>query len=137
MDLAVRTTTYAMDARDWLDSEHGTDATVPVSLDVSAFNAAQYPNGFIPSGCALAPITASGKYGPYDDTAVDGRAVLAGHLYAAVKVNTGSTTVHGAMLRHGFVKENHLPFQSGQAGRGYVDANGKTDVKGFIGYRTA
>lgn len=137
MDLTVRTTTYAPDARDWLDSEHGTDATVSASLDLATFDASQIINGNIPSGCALAKITASQKYGPYDDTKANGQEVLAGHLYAQVKVNAGSTVAHGALLRHGFVKENKLPFQSGQTGRGYVDAAGKVDVKGAIQYRTA
>jgi hypothetical protein len=58
-------------------------------------------------------------------------------LYGGVKVNAGSTKAGGVVLRHCFVKENKLPFQSGQTGRGYVDANGKTDVKGAIFFRTA
>lgn len=137
MDLTVRTTTYALDARDWLDSEDGTLANIPCSLDLSTFNAAQYPDGYIKSGCVLGLITASGKYGPYDDTAVDGRAVAAGHLFVQVKVNTGSTTAHGPLMRRGWIKENKLPYQAGQTGRGYIDAAGKTDLAGKFGYRTA
>lgn len=137
MDLTPQTTTYQIDDNSWLGSAHGTDAGKPITLDLSTFDASQHVNGFIPSGVALAPITATGFYGPYDDTAVDGRAVLAGHLYGGVKVNSGSTKAGGTILVHCFVKENKLPFQSGQTGRGYVDANGKTDVKGAIFYRTA
>lgn len=137
MDLTPRTTTYQVDDNSWLDSEHGTDATIPGTLDVSTFNAAQYVNGFLPSGTALGVITATGLYGPYDDTAVDGRQTLVGHLYGGVRVAAGATKLGFALLRHGFIKVNKLPFQVGQAGRGYVDANGQTDVKGLIGYRTA
>jgi hypothetical protein len=115
----------------------------PVTLDLTTFDASQHANGFIPSGCALALITAATTggatvVGPYDDTAVRRpRRPLYGHLFGGVKVNAGSTKVGGVVLRHCFVKENKLPFQSGQTGRGYVDANGKTDVKGAIFYRTA
>lgn len=136
MDLTVYSETYELDRRDWLDSEHGTDATVPVTLDVSAFTEADhYPNGFLPSGLALGLITASSQYGPYDGAAADGTETLVGHLYAQVKVKAGATVVSGALLRHGFVKENKLPIAAGTAGS--IDAAGKTDVKGLIGYRTA
>lgn len=137
MDLTPQTTTYQIDDNSWLGSAHGTDAGKSVTLDLTTFDASQHTNGFIPSGAALGIITATGFYGPYDDTATDGRQTLAGHLYGGVKVNSGSTKAGGTILVHCFVKENKLPFQSGQTGRGYVDANGKTDVKGAIFYRTA
>lgn len=142
MDLTPQKTTYAIDDNSWIDSEHGTKAGRPVTLDLTTFNAAQYTNGFIPSGCALGVISASSTggamvVGPYDDTAADGRQTLVGHLYGGVKVNSGSTKAGGVLLVHCFVKENKLPFQSGQTGRGYVDAAGKVDVKNAIFYRTA
>lgn len=137
MDLTPQKTTYVLDDNSWLDSKHGTDAGEPVTLDLSTFDATQFANGFIPSGCCLGLITATGFYGPYDDTAVDGRAVYVGQLYGGVKVNAGSTKAGGMLLKHCFVKENKLPFQTGQTGRGYIDANGKTDAKGAIFFRTA
>lgn len=131
MDIQPRTTSYQIDDNSWLGSADGTTATESAVLDISTFNAAQYTNGFIPSGCALAKITASGKYGPYDDTAVDGRAVFVGFLYGGVKVNTGATQVGAALLTRGRVKTARLPFQTGQAGRGYIDANGQADNPRF------
>jgi hypothetical protein len=142
MDLKPQVTTYALDDKSWLDSQHGTDSGEPVTLDLTTFDASQYTNGFIPSGTLLGLITASTTggatvVGPYDDTATDGRQTLYGPLYGPVKVNTGSIKAGGTVLRHCFIKENKLPFQSGQTGRGYIDANGKTDVKGAIFFRTA
>ncbi len=130
MDLQPRTEIYVQDDRSWLDSEHGTDATVSVTLDVAQFvEATHFPNGFIPSGTPLGVVTATGLAGPYDNAAGDGRGTLIGHLYAQVKVKKGATRIGGALLRHGFIKRNKLPFP--------VDAAGEADVKGFIGYRTA
>ena len=139
MDISPRSTSYVVDDNSWLDSEHGTDAAEPVTLNLALFDASQFANGFIPSGCALGKVTSTGLYGPYDDTASDGRQVLVGHLLGGVKVAAGVTTgsLGGAMQTHGRIKENRLPFQSGQTGRGYVDANGKADVAGRIRYRTA
>lgn len=227
MDLTVRSEIFALDRRDWLDSEHGTDATIPATLDLAEFAGNYSTNGFIPSGTPLS-VKPDGTYAPYGGTtdeqvtltvggsgltsftltfgaqttaAIDDqatgaqvqaalellstigagnvvvtgpaggpwvvtfagdladtnvgaitttptggtgsvtpsvgttggadvdaeRATLVGHLYAQVKVNTGSTKASGALLRHGFIKEDKLPFP--------VDANGKADVAGFIQYR--
>lgn len=66
--IEVQTTSYQVEKRSWLLSQHGTDpgTTPSITLDVSAFTAGvHYPNGYIPSGTALARITATGLYGPY------------------------------------------------------------------------
>lgn len=66
--IEVQTTSYQVEKRSWLLSQHGTDpgTTPSITLDVSAFTpAVHYPNGYIPSGASLAKITASGLYGPY------------------------------------------------------------------------
>ena len=133
----VETTSYQVEKRSWLRSLHGTDYTPSVVLDISTFNTAQYANGYIPSGTILGVITASTTagvtvVGPYDDTATDGRQTAAGILFASCKVPSMSDNTKdpgAAMLVHGFVKESKLPFASGQAGRGYIDAAGKTDLK--------
>lgn len=135
MDLTVRTENYVLDNRDWLDSEHGTDATIPVTLDVAQFVAGtHYPNGFIKSGAAVGLITATNLYGPYSDAALDGRQTLVGHLYDQVKVAAGATKLGATLLRHGFIKRNHVPYTGAAGG---IDTAGETDVKGLIGYRTA
>jgi hypothetical protein len=69
MDLTLRTETFAVDDHSWLASRHGLGEAASVTLDVSAFTPAiHYPNGFFPSGTALAKLTATGKYGPYNVT---------------------------------------------------------------------
>lgn len=127
MDLSLTTQTFGVDDQSWLGSEHGTQATESVTLDTSTFTAGtHYPEGFFMSGIKLGKITATGKYGPYDNAAADGRETLVGFLYAAVKAPSVNTVdVAGAMLVHGKVRESRLP-------GGAVDAAGKTDVAGRI-----
>jgi hypothetical protein len=104
-----------------------------VTLDVSMFTAnTHYPQGFLLSGLPIAKITGTGqggvvgKYGPYDDTATDGRTTLAGFLFTSVRVNTLDNTVdvQGALYIHGVVVEAKLPVA--------VDAAGKANVVGQI-----
>lgn len=70
-DIGVYTTAVQVEKRSWLLSPHGTDpGTNPsITLDISAFTSTvHYPNGYIPSGCPLAKITATNLYGPYSVT---------------------------------------------------------------------
>lgn len=130
MDLSIKTESFSTDDKSWLGSQHGTDATRTITLDTSAFTAAtHYPKGYVPSGMSVGKITATGLYGPYDDTASDGREVLAGHLYSGTAMTAGSSDVGAALLEHGFVIEAKLPTNHG------LDADGKTDVAGRIFYR--
>lgn len=51
--------------RSWLGSAHGTESTVTITLDISAFTAGtHYPNGYIASGTVLAKLD-NNLYGPY------------------------------------------------------------------------
>lgn len=123
-DISVTSTGYQVENRSWLISAHGTDpGTNPnVVLDISKFTAGtHYPNGYIPSGIALAKVTATGLYGPYEAAAGDGRNVAAGHLFSTLGVRAGQTKVGGALVVHGFVRESKLPFA--------IDAAGKTALK--------
>lgn len=126
MDLSMRTETFGQDDQSWLGSAHGTDTARSITLDVSTFTAGtHYPDGFLTSGLPLGKITASGKYGLYDNAAVDGRTALVGLLFTGVKAPVSSATpVSGALLLHCFVVEAKLPVA--------VDANGKADVAGRI-----
>ena len=131
MQLAQTVESFGQDDQSWLGSEHGTSNARSITLDVSKFTAnTHYPNGYLVSGIALGKVTASGKYGPYDDTASDGRQTLDGFLLTAQKAPTVNTVpVLAPMLDHGKVKSARLPIQSGA---GAVDANGKADVAGRI-----
>ncbi|MYR43058.1 head decoration protein [Streptomyces sp. SID5910] len=128
MDLNLKVESFTQDRRDWLGSAHGTDAPVSVTLDVSKFTkATHYPDGYLKSGIPLGKITTGGKYGPYDDTATDGRQTLVGFLFTAQDVDArkvASTSVVGSMLIHCFIREAKLPVS--------VDANGKADVAGRV-----
>jgi hypothetical protein len=125
MNLGLITESFSQDRRDWLASDHGTDIAPSVTLDVSTFTAGtHYPDGYIKSGIPLGKITASQKYGLYDDTKTDGRQTLVGFLFTGVEVVTrrGATlsSAVGSMLVHCAVKESKLPVA--------VDAAGKTDL---------
>jgi hypothetical protein len=128
-DIAVTSTGYQVEKRGWLWGEHGTEpgANPSVTLDVSKFTAGtHYANGYIPSGTVLGKVTATGKYGPYDNAASDGREVAAGLLFSSVKVPAStSTPVGGALFVHGFVDPARLPFQSGT---GSIDTAGRADL---------
>jgi hypothetical protein len=129
----MRTETFGQEDQSWLGSAHGTDMARSITLDVSMFTAnTHYPQGFLLSGLPIAKITGTGqggvvgKYGPYDDTATDGRTTLAGFLLTGVRVNTADNTVdvQGALYIHGVVVASKLPVA--------VDANGQADVAGRI-----
>ncbi|MER6485750.1 head decoration protein [Streptomyces virginiae] len=125
MNLGLISESFAQDRRDWLGSEHGTDAPLSITLDTSTFTAGtHYPDGYIKSGIPLGKITASGKYGLYNDAASDGRQTCVGFLFTGVEVVTkrGATlsSAVGSMLVHCFIKESKLPVA--------VDAAGKTDL---------
>jgi hypothetical protein len=139
-DISVRSTAYQVENRQWLLGEHGTGPgdNPGCTLDVSTFTAAtHYPDGYLKSGIVLGIISGTSTdkvlmVGPYDDTAGDGRQVAAGILFSSVKVpNPADTTKDcgGAMLVHGFVKSSRLPIANAAAGGGFIDANGKTDLK--------
>ena len=134
-DISVQTTAFQVENRSWLLSPHGTDpgTTPSITLDVSAFTAAtHYPDGYIKSGIVLGKLTAGGKYVPYVDAAVDGSGTAAGILLSSVKVpNTADLTkdVGAALLVHGFVDPAKLPIANAATGGGFLDANGRTDLK--------
>lgn len=126
MDLSLKTETFGADDQSWLDSAHGQDAAISITIVPGAgggFTAGtHYPTGHLPSGTKLGKITASGKYGLYDDAAGDGRNTLVGFLLTAQKIGTGD--VVAPLLVHGRINEAALPFT--------IDAAGKADVAGRI-----
>lgn len=124
MDLTIREDSFGVDDQSWLGSAHGTDSTIPVTLDVSAFTeATHYPDGFFKSGLPLGKLTAGGKYVPYNGAGADGSETLVGFLFSAVKAPDATTTdVSGALLTHGSVRTSRLPVS--------VDAAGQADLAG-------
>lgn len=125
MDLTPRVETFGQEDQTWLDSAHGTDAPVSGTVDLSKgfVSSTHYPNGDLPSGTPVGLVTASGKYGLYDDAATDGRQTLVGHTFTTVKAR-GDVVV--AILVHGRINRSRLPFA--------IDAAGVADVAGRIQY---
>lgn len=133
MDIGVQSTQYQVEDRSWLLSQLGTTPgeNPTVVLDISKFTAAtHFPDGFIKSGCVLGKVTATGLYGPYDDTAVDGRETAVELLFSAVRVTrqdgTNATKVGGAGVHRGEVDPAKLPYSGDPGG---IDANGQADLK--------
>lgn len=128
-DISMQTTTYQVGNKQWLLQEPKVKPNV--TLDISKFTqGTHFPNGFIPSGCAIGKLTAGGAFAPYDNTKSDGSEVLYGYTYAdvrAVKQNgTVATKVGtGAVVADAIISVSKLPFQSGT---GSVDAAGKVDT---------
>lgn len=91
---------------------------------------AHYANGYIPSGTAIGQVTATKLFGPYDNTANDGREVCYGLTYADVRAihqngAVASKVGTGAVVNDAAVSVSKLPFQTGS---GSLDSAGKADL---------
>lgn len=119
MDLTLKSETFGQEDETWVGSAHGDDTTRGITLTTALFTpGTHYPQGFFLSGLPLGRVTATGRYGPYDSAASDGRAVLAGFLRRSVKAPAATTTpVGGALLEHGRVVEARLPLPVDSAGK--------------------
>jgi hypothetical protein len=129
-DISLTTTTYQVGNKQWLLQEPKVKPNV--TLDISKFTAdTHYPNGFIPSGCTIAKVTATGLFGPYDAAAVDGRQNAYGLTYAdvrAVKQNGATATKvgTGAVVNDTIVSVSKLPFAPGTGIAGALDGTSNT-----------
>jgi hypothetical protein len=134
-DISVSTASYQTEKRSWLLSPHGTEpgTTISATLDVSAFTAAtHYPNGYLLSGIVLAQLSTTKLWVPYVDAGTNGQGTAAGFLFSSVKVpNTADTTkdVGAGVVVHCFVDAAKLPIANAATGGGFIDANGRTDLK--------
>lgn len=134
MDLSLVSTTTVFDDQSWLASADGTAATKTITLDLALFTAAtHFPNGHIPSGTPLGKKTSTGLYGPYDDTASDGRQTASGFLFGLSKVGNGlpgvtsTAKIGGALLWRGAVRLSKLPIALDSAGQ--ADLAAKFDLR--------
>lgn len=116
LDTQTTVTPGAGDYR-WLRSNFGRGAQLPASIDVATLTAGTHydaTTGVIPAGLPLGKITATGKYGPYDATATDGRDVLTGFLTAPEQLTydfggVTAKTVHAAQLVIGIIDPAYVP----------------------------
>jgi hypothetical protein len=121
MDISLTTETFGVDNQDWLASGEGTERCRSITIDLSTFTAGtHYPSGYLPSGFALKKL-GSGKYGLFS-AGDEATTVIAGHLFTAVKVKTGATSVSGALLWHGAVRTAKLPHTVNAAGQATAKA---------------
>lgn len=145
LDIAVQSTSYQSERRNWLWGPHGTTPgdTPSIVLDLSQFVAAtHFPNGYIPSGIVLGQVTAVGAanrglYVPYNDAfdadpatagqQGDGREVAAGLLFGSITVPAGRTRLGAALFVHGFVLAAKLPIAAGNPGA--LDAAARADLR--------
>lgn len=130
MDLTAQFTSFGVEDQTWLGSAHGTSMGRPVTLDASLFVlATHFPQGYLPSGTAIAAFTATGKYGPYTPGASNGLQNFVGYTLTATQMKTTTSTPQAALYEHGRVIVANLPFSSGT---GAIDSAGKTASAGRI-----
>ena len=140
-DISVATTAYQVEDLSWdLSTAESPGFRQSVTLDISAFDATQhYPNGYIPSGCVIGIITATGKAGPYLAGGSGGLETAYGFLAASTKVpNTADTTIDvgaAALVAFSAVDVAALPFTTAETLGGFLDAAGRVDLPNlyFVG----
>jgi hypothetical protein len=119
-------TTVVPDSGDyrWLRANWGRDVQVPATIDVALLKdengafldgVVDTNTGIIPAGLPLGKVTETGKYGPYDATATDGRDVLAGFLSAPEQLQgttfagVTSTELEVGLLVVGLIDPTYVP----------------------------
>ncbi|MFG3710892.1 head decoration protein [Micromonospora sp. NPDC047730] len=123
MDISLQTEAYVVENRAWLGSRDGTEVTQGITLDPALFTAAtHFPDGFVPSGTVLAKVTATGFYGPYDNTKTNGQEVAEGFLFNSTPMRTGGPRVGAPLHWRGVIRTAKLPANSG------LDAAARTDL---------
>jgi hypothetical protein len=96
----------------FLASQHGVDARIGITI-AQGYN--------LTAGTVLGKITASGKYGPYDPTATDGRQTAVGILME--NADATNADVGANMLVHGIFIASALTG---------LDATARGQLKGCI-----
>ncbi|PBC38476.1 hypothetical protein CJ179_38380 [Rhodococcus sp. ACS1] len=125
-NIAVRNTgTYTVENRSYIYQDPGVWTRGSVTLDITKFVAGtHYPAGYIKSGTVLGKVTATGLYGPYDNTASDGREVAVGFLWDSVTPTSDKEAA--PIWLFGFIKESKLPAAHG------LDSAAKVDLAGWF-----
>ena len=114
--LTPRTTSYTP-PKEFFSHDHKVEIPGGVTIDYTTVTTADDGSRVVLAGSRMGKITASDKYGPYNDSAADGRQVGVGLLMYEVDCTEGDEL--GSIVIHGFVKEAALPE--------VIDANFKAD----------
>lgn len=117
------------DSQAWLANRKGMDTCRPITVDLALFTADHCPNGFVPSGTALAKVTATGKYGPYTTAGAGGLETCAGLLFDSIQMESAADDydVAAALFWEGIVVSSRLPAFANTTD-GELDAAGRTDL---------
>lgn len=108
----LRTESFGAGDQSWLGSTHGMHEARTEVIDISAFTAGtHYPNGYIPSGTAVALV--AGMLVPYDKTeaTLTLAGILAGHLLTDQPV-VGTVDFAAPLLDHGRVRVGKVPYNN-------------------------
>lgn len=119
--------------RRWLGTRMGANQCRSITLDESLFAANHLMNGALPSGVVLGQVTATKRFGPYNNGGTGGLDVAAGLLFSTTKLTAGGTGRIAVALfwGPGIVKTKYLPLLGG-ATTGLLDAAARTDLANFI-----
>ena len=114
--------------RSWTIHEHGHDAPDHGVIDWTLFSDARFTDtGMIRSGCLLGRVTATGKVGPFDESATDGRQTAIGALFNTEKIPADTSQVSSvAWLDHFICRINRMPY--GTTGIGALTEKARTDL---------
>lgn len=121
-------------SRMWLGSPQGTEEPKHAVLDFTLFTHANFTTtGTIANGCVIGQVTATGKYGPYDPAATDGRQTAAGFVFNdnPIPVNAATAVVTDAFLERCSVRVSGLPYKSGP---GALDAAARKALTHVVFY---
>lgn len=139
MDLTTQASYEGGTDLTWLRSDHGISSGLVRTLDVSKFTSGTHYDAntkVLKSGIALAKITASGLFGPYDTTASDGRQTTLDSFLLfeeplLLDNGTTSTRVAVAVIRHAIIVPANLPIAAQRAG-GASDVTAATTGGKFV-----
>lgn len=119
-DPKIRTSSLGVSSEfEFLASEHAMYKRAGATFDSAVVGVDANGDKLLPKGCTVGKIAASGKYGPYDNAAGDGRETAVGFLLEQINLRNGD--VIAGIVIHGSVLEARV---SG------LDAAGKTDLAG-------
>lgn len=127
-DMSVTLTgAYSSEDRSWMIGEHGANMPINVPVNFALFTGANFASGIVKSGTVLGKVTATGRFGPYEPAATDGRQTAAGVLFNTFKLPADTSKVASAeALVHFHCRVARLPYTTGL---GALDANARTALK--------
>jgi hypothetical protein len=136
-DMGVRTVkSFVNEDQRWIAPEtareiaSGARQRRGITLEMNLFSRVTFPNNLIPSGIVLGQVTATKRFAPYDDAAVNGLQVARLFLYATVEWDAAFTAngrIPAAGLPGGAIVEAFLPTGHGLDAAARVDLASKFD----------